>query len=99
MPEFSGSKIKRIIEKPKNPPSNFAVVGIYMYDGEAFEMIRKLKPSRRGELEITDLNNMYLKKGKLGYDILDGWWADAGSSIEGWFETNKMVSLYGANKK
>ena len=99
VPEFSGSKIKRIIEKPRNPPSNFAVVGIYMYDAEAFKMIRKLKPSQRGELEITDLNNMYLKKGKLGYDILEGWWADAGSSIEGWFETNKMVSLYGANKK
>ena len=70
-----------------------------MYDNEVYKIIKTLKPSRRGELEITDVNNSYLKRGKLSYDILDGWWADAGSSIEGWFETNKMVALYGANKK
>ena len=86
------------IEKPKNPPSNFAVIGIYMFDNEVFKIIGKLKPSQRGELEITDVNNMYLKKGKLSHSVLEGWWADAGSSIEGWFETNKTAALYGANR-
>ena len=99
VPVFKNGKITNIIEKPKNPPTNYAVIGIYMFDNEVFKIIGKLKPSQRGELEITDVNNMYLKKGKLSYSILDGWWADAGSSIEGWFETNKTVALYGANKK
>ena len=98
VPLFKNGKIARIIEKPKNPPSNFAVIGIYMFDNEVFKIIGKLKPSQRGELEITDVNNMYLKKGRLSYSVLDGWWADAGSSIEGWFETNKTVALYGANR-
>ena len=99
VPVFKNGKITNIIEKPKNPPTNYAVIGIYMFDNEVFKIIGKLKPSQRGELEITDVNNMYLKKGKLSYSILDGWWADAGSSIEGWFETNKTVALYGTNKK
>ena len=99
VPVFKKEKISNIIEKPKKPASNYAVIGIYMYDNEVYKIIKTLKPSRRGELEITDVNNSYLKRGKLSYDILDGWWADAGSSIEGWFETNKMVALYGANKK
>ncbi|OGF50266.1 MAG: spore coat protein [Candidatus Firestonebacteria bacterium RIFOXYA2_FULL_40_8] len=99
VPVFKNGKITKIIEKPKDPPSNYAVIGIYMFDNEVFKVISKIKPSKRGELEITDVNNMYLKKGRLSYSILDGWWADAGSSIEGWFETNKTVALYGANKK
>ncbi|OGF44354.1 MAG: spore coat protein [Candidatus Firestonebacteria bacterium RIFOXYC2_FULL_39_67] len=99
VPVFKNGKIINIIEKPKNPPSNYAVIGIYMFDNEVFKIIGKLKPSQRGELEITDVNNMYLKKGQLSHSILEGWWADAGSSIEGWFETNKTVALYGANKK
>ncbi len=98
VPLFRNGKIVKIIEKPKIPPSNFAVIGIYMFDNEVFKIIGKLKPSQRGELEITDVNNMYLRKGRLSYSILDGWWADAGSSIEGWFETNKTVAQYGANK-
>ena len=98
VPMFKNGKIVRIIEKPKNPPSNFAVIGIYMFDNEVFKIIGKLKPSQRGELEITDVNNMYLKKGRLSHSVLEGWWADAGSSIEGWFETNKTVALYGANR-
>jgi len=98
VPLFRNGKIIKIIEKPKIPPSNFAVIGIYMFDNEVFKIIGKLKPSQRGELEITDVNNIYLKKGRLSYSILDGWWADAGSSIEGWFETNKTVAQYGANK-
>ena len=98
VPQLKGDKILKIIEKPKNPPSNYAVIGIYMYDNDVYKIVRTLKPSKRGELEITDVNNSYLKKGMLQYSILDGWWADAGSSIEGWFETNKTVALYGANK-
>jgi len=77
--EIKDGKIVRIIEKPKNPPSNFVVTGIYMYDNQVFDIIRTLKPSERGELEITDVNNRYLEMGQLTYGILDGWWTDAGT--------------------
>src|SRR5882757_7174123 len=80
VPELSGSRVLRIEEKPDAPKSQYAVIGIYMYDGEVFDIIRTLKPSGRGELEITDVNNAYLRRGQLHYDILDGWWADAGAS-------------------
>jgi len=79
VPTLKNNKIIRIDEKPKNPASSFAVIGIYMYDGYVFDVIKNLKPSRRGELEITDVNNAYLKKGNLSYDIMDGWWTDAGT--------------------
>ncbi len=69
-----------IIEKPRTPPSGFAVTGFYMYDSDVFDVIRGLEPSERGELEITDVNNAYLRAGELEYSILDGWWIDAGSS-------------------
>ena len=68
-----------IEEKPKSPKSSFAVIGIYLYDATVFEKIRRLKPSGRGELEITDVNNFYIEEGKLTYYILDGWWTDAGT--------------------
>ena len=74
-----GKKIVEIIEKPKKPKSPFAVIGIYLYDAEVFHFIRTLKPSRRGELEITDVNNWYLKRGVLEYDFLKGFWTDAGT--------------------
>lgn len=77
--EIKDGKIISIEEKPKKSKSNFIVTGIYMYDGEVFNIIRGLKPSARGELEITDVNNYYLKKGLLTYDILDGFWSDAGT--------------------
>jgi glucose-1-phosphate thymidylyltransferase len=77
--EVVGGSIKRIIEKPKNPPSNLAVTGIYFYDSTVFEMIKGLAPSERGELEITDVNNMYLERGDLTYSMLEGWWTDAGT--------------------
>lgn len=77
--EFSGKKITRIIEKPKDPKTDFAVVGVYMYDQYVFDLIRPLKPSKRGELEITDVNNAYLKRGHLEYDTLKGYWTDAGT--------------------
>lgn len=77
--EIEGGRIIRIIEKPKNPPSNLAVIGVYFYDAHVFDIIRPLKPSDRGELEITDVNNAYLHEGTLTYDVLDGWWTDAGT--------------------
>jgi glucose-1-phosphate thymidylyltransferase len=79
VPEIRGSQIVRIDEKPEHPASQYAVTGIYMYDPEVFEIVKTLKPSRRGELEITDVNNCYIDKGKMQYDILDGWWTDAGT--------------------
>ena len=79
VPVFDNGRIVRIEEKPKNPSSQYAVIGIYFYDGTVFERIAKLVPSGRGELEITDLNNSYLEDGLLNYSILDGWWTDAGT--------------------
>jgi glucose-1-phosphate thymidylyltransferase len=79
VPEIQGGKIVRIDEKPSAPASQYAVTGIYMYDAGVFEIIKTLKPSGRGELEITDVNNAYIEQGKMHYDILDGWWTDAGT--------------------
>jgi glucose-1-phosphate thymidylyltransferase len=77
--EFRGKKIVSIEEKPKKPKSEYAVTGIYMYDSKVFDIIKGLKPSGRGELEITDVNNAYLKRGELEYSMLDGWWTDSGT--------------------
>lgn len=77
--EISNKKIISIEEKPKRPRSKHIVTGIYMYDGSVFDIAKKLKPSKRGELEITDVNRAYLKQGILEYDILDGWWTDSGT--------------------
>lgn len=79
VPELKGDNIVSIEEKPKNPKSNYSVTGIYMYDSEVFNIIKTLKPSGRGELEITDVNNAYIKKGNLTYNVLQGWWTDAGT--------------------
>ncbi|MBI4712736.1 MAG: NTP transferase domain-containing protein [Planctomycetes bacterium] len=79
VPVFRNNKIVRIEEKPKQPRSSYAVIGIYMYDRMVFDIIRPLKPSARGELEITDVNNAYIRKGNLAYDIIKGWWTDAGT--------------------
>ena len=87
--ELKDGKIVSIEEKPKYPKSNFAVTGIYMYDPEVFEIIKTLKPSARGELEITDVNNAYISRGTLTYDILNGWWTDAGTS-ESLFRANEF---------
>jgi glucose-1-phosphate thymidylyltransferase len=75
----TGRKILRIEEKPEKPKSNYAVTGLYIYDKDVFKIVKNLKPSPRGQLEITDLNNIYLKKGKLNWAILDGFWTDAGT--------------------
>lgn len=79
VPEIDGERIVRIIEKPGVPPSNFAVVGVYMYEPSVFDVIETLKPSNRGELEITDVNNHYIDRGEMRYSIMSGWWTDAGT--------------------
>ncbi len=86
-----GGEIVEIIEKPEIPPSKFAVVGIYMYDPQVFEIIKTLKPSDRNELEITDVNNTYLRQGNLKYSILNAFWADAGASIEAYYQTIRIA--------
>jgi glucose-1-phosphate thymidylyltransferase len=77
--EILDGKVISIEEKPKEPKSDYAVTGIYFYDTSVFDIIRTLKPSTRGELEITHVNNAYIARGQLAYDILDGWWTDAGT--------------------
>ena len=77
--ELDGEKVAGIVEKPKEPKSNLAVVGIYVYPPDVFNVIKTLKPSGRGELEITDVNNYYLREGRMGYSVLDGYWTDAGT--------------------
>lgn len=79
VPVFDGDRIIRIEEKPARPASQFAVTGVYFYDASVFEKANRLKPSPRGELEITDVNNAYLQEGTLTYGILEGWWTDAGT--------------------
>jgi glucose-1-phosphate thymidylyltransferase len=95
--EIEDSRIVRIVEKPEEPKSDLAVIGVYMYDNRVFDIVRDLKPSDRGELEITDVNNVYLEGGELTYSILEGHWADAGESIDALLETNIFVKEHGAN--
>ncbi|HUI07387.1 MAG TPA: sugar phosphate nucleotidyltransferase [Verrucomicrobiae bacterium] len=90
--ELRGKRVARIVEKPKRPKSNLAVIGIYMYDPGVFDIIRTLKPSRRGELEITDVNNAYISCHQLAYEILEGWWADAGGSPQKLLETSIRIA-------
>lgn len=77
--QVDSNRITAIFEKPKSPPSNLAVTGLYLYDGQIFDIVRDLKPSARGEYEITDANNVYIQNGKMGYDTIPGWWSDAGT--------------------
>jgi glucose-1-phosphate thymidylyltransferase len=97
VPELKGDQVVRIEEKPKEPKSRYAVIGIYLYDATVFDMIKGLKPSQRGELEITDVNNRYIEKGTMTWDILEGWWTDAGT-FESLLYANDLVSQTGANK-
>jgi glucose-1-phosphate thymidylyltransferase len=90
VPVFENNRIVKIEEKPSFPKSNYAVTGIYMYDNTVFEIAKKLKPSKRGELEITDVNNAYIKKGNLTYNVLDGWWTDAGT-FESLFKASQLI--------
>jgi glucose-1-phosphate thymidylyltransferase len=95
--EVRGDRVIGIEEKPANPKSNYAVIGIYLYDKTVFEKIRRLKPSGRGELEITDVNNFFIEEGTLTYEILDGWWTDAGT-FESLLRANNLVAETGSNK-
>jgi len=97
VPELSGPNVLRIEEKPKAPKSEYAVIGIYMYDGEVYDIIRTLKPSGRGELEITDVNNAYIQRDQMTWQELDGWWTDAGT-FESLLRASNMVAETGANK-
>lgn len=95
--EIRGERVVGIEEKPKAPKSNYAVIGIYLYDSSVFQKIRRLKPSGRGELEITDVNNFYIEDGNLTFEILQGWWTDAGT-FESLLRANSLVAETGANK-
>ncbi|MCX5843697.1 MAG: sugar phosphate nucleotidyltransferase [Deltaproteobacteria bacterium] len=96
VPVFEGDRIVRVEEKPAKPASQYAVIGIYMYDERVFDFIKTLKPSQRGELEITDVNNFYIHDGKMEWDIIDGWWSDAGT-FESLQYAGNMVAKTGAN--
>jgi glucose-1-phosphate thymidylyltransferase len=96
--EISGGKVLGIEEKPEHPKSNLAVIGLYFYDNAVFDIVKKLKPSKRGELEITDVNNAYIARGEMTYSVLDGWWGDAGESFESMIEVTNLVLQTGANK-
>ena len=94
--ELDGDKVLSIVEKPKAPKSNKAVIGIYMYDGRVFDIIKTLKPSDRGELEITDVNNWYIEDGSMTFEVLNGWWTDAGT-FDSLIKASNLVSDGGAN--
>jgi glucose-1-phosphate thymidylyltransferase len=95
--EIQGNRVVGIEEKPATPKSKYAVIGVYLYDSTVFQKIRRLKPSGRGEMEITDVNNLYIEENKLSYDILDGWWTDAGT-FDSLLRANSLVAKTGANK-
>jgi glucose-1-phosphate thymidylyltransferase len=84
-------RVRQIVEKPLTPPSNYAVTGVYFYDAQVWEVLPTLKPSGRGELEITDVNNWYVEQGLMEADVVDGFWGDAGESIEAYYEVNDFV--------
>jgi glucose-1-phosphate thymidylyltransferase len=97
VPVLDGDRVARIEEKPRKPASPYAVTGIYFYDARVFSIIQTLKPSHRGELEITDVNNAYIEAGTLTWNVLEGWWTDAGT-IESLYLANTLVAKTGANK-
>ncbi|MHB8330085.1 MAG: sugar phosphate nucleotidyltransferase [Acidimicrobiales bacterium] len=99
VPEFDAAgHVIRIVEKPEDPPSRYAVTGIYCYSPDVFRIIGTLVPSGRGELEITDVNNWYVDQGAMAYDVLEGFWGDAGESIDAYYLVNDFVRQNGANK-
>lgn len=94
--ELNDGELAGIVEKPKHPKSNLAVIGIYFYDAEVFDIVKTLKPSERGELEITDVNNAYIKEGAMTWEMVDGWWTDAGT-FESLLRASVLVAQTGAN--
>ncbi len=100
VPELDGDgRVARIVEKPDEPPSEYAVTGIYFYDGTVWDVLPTLKPSGRGELEITDVNNWFVEQGTMEYDVLEGFWGDAGESIDAYYAVNDFVRANGANHR
>ncbi len=96
--ELEGDRVLGIVEKPEEPQSEYAVTGVYFYDEAVWEVIPTLEPSGRGELEITDVNNWYVEQGTMEYDVLEGFWGDAGESIDAYYEVNDFVRQNGVNK-
>jgi len=97
--EMRDGRLVRILEKPPQPPSRLVVSGFYLYDARVFDEIRRLRPSGRGELEITDVNNEYLSRGELAHELVTGYWADCGGSVDTLLRANTLVASRGANKK
>jgi glucose-1-phosphate thymidylyltransferase len=97
VPRLDGRRVVRIDEKPAKPQSEYAVIGIYMYDAEVYEIIRSLEPSARGELEITDVNNAYIARDAMTWEEIEGWWTDAGT-FESLLRASNLVAETGANK-
>lgn len=97
VPVLSGDRVVKIEEKPKQPRSPYAVTGLYFYDARVFDIIKTLKPSGRGELEITDVNNAYIEARQLTWEVLEGWWTDAGTTAS-LLQANQLVAQTGANK-
>jgi dTDP-glucose pyrophosphorylase len=91
VPRIVDDRIVEIIEKPQDPPGALAVTGVYCYDADVFEVVEQLEPSARGELEITDVNNHYVREGTLEFDVFDGYWGDAGESIDAYYEVIERV--------
>ena len=98
VPAFEDGRVVHIEEKPKNPASEYCVTGIYCYEPGVFDIVGDLEPSARGELEITDVNNHYVSLGQMGHDVQDGFWGDAGESIDAYYMVNDFVRENGANK-
>jgi glucose-1-phosphate thymidylyltransferase len=88
---MDGERVVQIVEKPLTPPSNFAVTGVYFYDAQVWDVLPTLEPSGRGELEITDVNNWYVENGEMQADVVDGFWGDAGESIDAYYAVNDFV--------
>jgi len=97
--EMDGDRVVRIVEKPKEPKSNMAVIGIYFYDSKVFDIVKTLKPSARNELEITDVNNAYIDRGEMTADPVHGFWADAGENIDFYLKACNAIAQNGANKE
>jgi glucose-1-phosphate thymidylyltransferase len=98
VPIIENGRILFIREKPQSPPSPYAVIGVYMYDSSVFDIVQHLTPSGRGELEITDVNNAYIDRGEMEYDVISGFWGDAGESIDVYYQVIDFVRAHGVNK-
>jgi len=99
VPLLNDGRIERIDEKPAEPPSPYAVTGCYLYDARVFEIVAGLRPSQRGELEITDVNNAYIARGQLRHEVIAGYWADCGESFDSYLRAAQLVATRGANKE